>query len=136
MNLTKLEKATKILNSIKELDAEIIKIESLAEVAANKRMEATVKITLEDLEKEGEEKLELDEDGSLYSGFKGLISGYMNPISFRCTGQLDEKKNKTTFEQDVNDITLLHILGFLAADKKAKRENLLRQLKRLGLIAQ
>ena len=70
MNIKKLEKATKIYEQIKILDAQISELEKFAMLVANGEIKSSFELKIEDLgkQKEDAEKVGFDEDGSLIKG--------------------------------------------------------------------
>ncbi len=140
MNLKKLENATKILEKIKVLDAEIIQIEKFAILVASGETKINLDLKCEDLRKKEDEanKVDLDEDGSIRNG------NIINPVPhFEVGGFLSEylgrwkppsnlSKNETSIKQELSDTSTLSILGVILCEKQEARRKLIESIKQMG----
>lgn len=141
MNLKQLDKATRILSEIKELDNQIISIEKHAMLIANGNVALDLKLFILDLEKQAKEqnKVGFTEDGSLSydAELRNLMKGYFMP-SFGILGSKPEEKKKeceTTFMSELSESAALQILGILLYEKQTKRQSLLAKLNKIGVEA-
>jgi len=142
MSIKKLEKATKILEKIKILDAEIIEIDKFAMFAANDEIKASFELKIDNIgkKKEDENKVEFDSDGSLKSGatdfYAEMIRKYTSPLSFPFLTPMgnstSDKKNEYALRADISENTTLNILGLLLCDKQRKRDLLIGELAKYG----
>lgn len=135
MQIKQLERATKILQSIKELDAEIVRVEAFAMQAANDDIELKLRLDIVDLKKKAEEdnKVKFDEDGSLDTS-RYLIPRLM--FSYGGVVTADEKKDKsskTEYSRDISNSSALQILGVLLFELQNKRMQLIRKLEAIGV---
>jgi hypothetical protein len=136
MDFKKLEKASRILSGIKQLDAEIIEIDRIAMLVANGDVKSLFKLKIEDTTKakEAEDKPLLDNDGSLFrESFHSLMMG-----SLGIGGIWREKKNEDkhihSLEQELSENSTMQILGVLLCEKQTRRQLLINQLETLGLL--
>jgi hypothetical protein len=133
MNITKLEKASKLVERMKEVDQEVIALEKLADQIANKRSEIKLTLNVVDLEKkEKGEEVQFDEDGS-------IVKPNSNPygiVLFFGGGQTkpeEKKENGEKFKQDISDTAALNIIGVLLLEKQEIRKAIFKQLEKLGV---
>jgi hypothetical protein len=136
MNLKKLEKAAKIYEKIKELDAQIIEIDKFAMMAANQEIKASFELKIENLTKEKEDvpKVGFDGDGSLQFSYDRMMRSMMMPTFIY--GQTPQKKdNEYLLKQNLSENNTLNILGILLYEKQSIRNALLSQLEGLKMDA-
>jgi len=128
MNVKKLNRATTILNKIKDLDAEILILDKLAMQSANEENVTVMKLQVVDLKKKSKE--ELKETAS----YESILSGMIN-MSYMYGGIEKPKKPESEMEysHELSDVTALQVFGLLLGDKMAKRNSLLTQLQKLGV---
>jgi hypothetical protein len=138
MNINKLEKATKILEKIKLIDAEIIEIDKLAHIILNNETNIQLAINVENLTKakEAKEKVSFDEDGSMTIEDKA-IDAFRNSFypADRFKIYMDgvrTKKSDRNFSQPLSDKLTLQILGVLLCEKNAIKDSLMKKLVGFG----
>ena len=134
MTFKNLEKATKLYEKIKQLDSEIIEIEKFALTVANNDTECSFELKCKDLtkQKEGEEKVKIDEDGSLLDGLR--YTSLLNPYSFLSSIPRipAEDKNETIIKGQLSVNNVMAMLGILLNDKQTKRQYLIDKLSQLS----
>ena len=134
MTFKNLEKATKLYEKIKQLDAEIIEIEKFALIVANNETECSFEIRCKDFtkQKEDEEKVKFDENGSLLDSrrYTSLLNAYsfLSSIPRRYT----EDKNETIIKSQLSVNNVMAMLGILLNDKQTKRQHLIDKLSQLS----
>lgn len=142
MNLKKLEKATKIYEQIKIIDAHIIQIEKLAMLAASGEIKSSFQLKIEDIgEKNKEaEKVKFDEHGSLIKtnpeSLREKMLQQMNWMPF-FTGfenKNEQNKHQHLLEQELSENLTLQILGILLYEKNTLKKSYLSQLEKLGVL--
>ncbi len=134
MDFKKLEKAAKLYEQIKQLDAEIIEIDKFALTVANNETESCFELRCKDLtkQKEKENKLEFDEDGSIKREGDNtlrlsLLSGWMLPTNITIPNDDIVIKSQLS----VNNV--MNMLGILLHDKQTKRQQIIEKLNKLRL---
>jgi len=134
MDFKKLEKAAKLYEQIKQLDADIIEIDKFALTVANNETESFFELRCKDLtkQKEKENKLEFDEDGSIKREGDNtlrlsLLSGWMLPTNITITNDDIVIKSQLS----VNNV--MNMLGILLHDKQTKRQQIIEKLNKLRL---
>ena len=142
MNLKKLEKATKILEKIKVLDAEIIQIDKFAILVASGETKINIDLKCENHRKKEDEanKVKFDEDGSIVrSSHDGDATQYYFPNGAFFSGFLqqlklpsNEPKNETSIKQELSDTATLSILGVILCEKQEARRKLIESIKQMG----
>lgn len=136
MKLTQLEKAQKLYDRVKELDGEIIEIEKLAQLIADKKTEIKLTLKINDLEEKDKEKSKVafDEDGSLIHGaYARSLMASMFTIRLQGCDPEKEKKYTDKFDCDISDRITLQVLGVLLADKLEARTLAIKALNKLGI---
>ena len=140
MNIKKLEKATKIFEQIKVLDAQIIEIDRFAMLVANGEIKSSFELKVEDIgkKKEDEEKVSFDADGSLIKG--DSIPEYSFRINWGSiipcglTGSSDKKnKNEHLYKTELSENGTMQILGILLYEKQQQRQALIQKLQSYGV---
>lgn len=133
MKLKQIEKAQKFIDSIKSLDADIIKLQQQAEKVAVHGTSIFIKLSSE--KEQEKEKIKLDEDGSLTSGMSGL-----SMFSFRLSGydlgSCTTKPNDNTIEflnGELSNRAALVIIGVLIEEKNAIRKQFISKLESMGI---
>lgn len=127
MNYSDVEKAVKIIERIKEIDAAIIRFEKLAMQAANDECEVGLSFSIEDY-KEIEPPVDVTHQ---YEGYEGLLSNMITNFRWRV---VEEKSTKTTSEKEIVSNTIaMQIFGLIISDKNIKRQKLINQLKQIGV---
>ena len=125
MKIKNLDKATRIFESIKKLDEEIIKIDKYAMLAATGK--TNVSINFEIFEDKKEDIL--DSDGSLRMGsvshpyLQSLFRSYCEPVI---------PKKTEGIQQVISDVLTLQILGVILSEKNTERNRLINELQELG----
>lgn len=138
MNITKLEKATKIYEQIKILDSQIIQIDKFAMLVANGEIKSSFELKIEDIgkKKEDEEKISFDEDGSLIKGVpnssRSIFSawGFVIPFS---SNEIKVNENEYFLKNELSINATMSILGVLLYEKQAQRQLLLNDLEKIGI---
>jgi len=140
MNVKDLEKASKLMEQIKALDAEIIKVEKFAVQLANHNHKAEIIFKAENLDDQAKQKVCFDEDGSLmtpgaehrsrFDMFSSMINGGPRHYSFRC----DQSVGTTVLNAQVTETDMLQMLGLLLHIRQEQRRDLIGELKRMGLV--
>lgn len=136
MQLKHADKVLKIVEKIKALDADIIKLEALAMQAANGENTVVINFEVTDLSKkeEVENKVTFDEDGSITLNISHQIGMYLMPrVSFGGCSTATKDESKSTFKEEIKDVTAMQIFGLLIQGKQAQREGLLQSLKKYGV---
>lgn len=136
MNLSRLEKATRLMEKMREVDAEIVKFEALAEQISSKPSKIKISLNVEDLSPKKEEILNSDGDlikssGTTSAGL-GLWTGYLSGMRGILTPK-EFKENSDTLDYEISDTTALRIIGVLLAEKQEIREAIFREFKRIGV---
>jgi hypothetical protein len=137
MNITKLEKASKLIERMKEVDQEVIALEKLADQIANKRSEIKLTLNVVDLEKkEKGEGVQFDEDGSIIkphtvASIPYVLWGFGSGAGGNTSEKKEEKGEK--FKQDISDTVALNIIGVLMFEKLEIRKAIFKQLEKLGV---
>jgi hypothetical protein len=138
MKLTQLEKAKKLHGRLLELDVEILEMEKVAELIANKKTEIKISLKVDDVETVEKEKnkVRIDADDSLdfgQSDFRKSMYSMWMPFGGSCSDK--PKKKEWTLKQDytVPDNVALQVLGVLMAEKMHARELAIKALNKLGV---
>jgi len=151
MNIQKLNKATKILEQLKQLDAEILSLDRFAIKVANRDTSCSIAISLEDHTKQSEKKENaFDEHGfikkqyleeekksnpqNFYDAISSLRSRMGLPIYDIGVCQFPIIPKETEkLEHKLSDKETLEVLGILLASKQQARQLLLKALEQLGV---
>lgn len=134
MNFKSLEKAAKLYEQVKKLDAQIIEIEKFALIVANNDTESSFELKCKDLtkKKEIEEKVEFDEDGSIVkkSEFTRIsaLYGIMPSLLSHTT---DKKEDEIVIKSKLSVTNVMSILGLLLHDLQSKRQSIIDNLNNL-----
>lgn len=137
MNLKELQKAQKLYDRIKELDAEIIEVEKVAQYVADKKASVKFSIKVTDTEKvKDKDKVSLDADGSLVYGQRSPLDAYkfmFSPFGLpSCTPEKKESPD-ASYKCDVSESVCLGVLGVVLASKMEARELAMKALKKIGI---
>lgn len=136
-----IERIKAIYDSVKTLDGEIIELEKLGLLIADKKTEIKLNLSVNDLEAEKKEKSKaiFDEDGSLISGPRpdyGIhpLLGIPMPMMFRTDSfkNIAQASDAPSIYWQIPDKTAPMILGVLLSQKQEERNNLLESLKKYG----
>lgn len=142
MEVKTLEKAYKILEKVKALDNEIIKIDKVAGIVisqANGKSNSSFELKVKDYSKENSKDSILDEDGSLKTG--ALSHEIESPFSWLSKSMLlphlqtkEEKVDKNTYSLNyqLSETATLKILSVLLNEKRQEREDLIVKLQKFG----
>lgn len=130
MNLTKLERATRLYAKIKVLDSEIIEIDRFAMIVANGDIKATLELTIED----PAEKVEAisDPQESAWDRFArehGIRILELGSATWKPPNHKNQVLNRT-----ISESTTLSILGVLLYEKQTQRKKLLDELDTIGIV--
>jgi hypothetical protein len=137
MNLKQLQKAQKLYDRIKELDAEIIEVEKVAQYLADKKTSVKFSVKVTDIEKIKEkDKVSLDADGSLIYGQRSPMDTYkfmFSPFGLpSCTPEKKEAPD-ASYKCDISDSVCLGVLGVVLASKMEARELAMKALNKIGI---
>lgn len=136
MNYKKLEKATRILAQIKELDQSIIQIDRIALIIANGGGNSSFTLSVQEHKKAEDDKVKFDEDGSLTQGidsYTSMIRKYVmwyDPVSQPADNHTSNTHN---LNMALSENATLQILGVLLGEKHRQRDLLMGELARLGV---
>lgn len=139
MSYKKLQSAALLYGRLKELDQEIIALDKLAILVAEKPCSIVLSLSIVDIEKQKKEevKVQFDEHGSLKTGtdnmYRSLLSGY----SFFTTRDEVEDKSKNyteSYSQAISDTNTLQVLGVILCEKQTQRALIIDEIKSLNLI--
>ena len=136
MTLREIEKITKIVSDIKELDNEIIFIEKTARILSENIYD--VDFSLSFMPIEIHKKVEvLDSDGFLKkedtSANKGATGWIINSL-FSCAIIESSPTSKGhSISYKIDESLSLKLLAVILRDKQSKRDNLIVQLKLIGI---
>lgn len=142
MNLKKIEKASKIVEQIKRLDAAIIEIDRFALMIANQDSPCIIDLKADDEKKKAEEsnKVRFDEDGSLLNpGHEDIMERMRRSmLGFAPGGWLTPscgtpKDTRVSLVAEMSNTETLQVLGILLGNKQAQRGALLHQLQQIGV---
>lgn len=125
MKIQELEKASKIFESIKVIDEEIIEIEKLAMRLASEDMEVTLKI-------------EFPNEYKLGHDCEPIVNECEKPFSFighwrHRAYRMHEQVSTQFVKQNLSVRAIMEVLGVLLKEKQAHRNYLLSSLERLGV---
>lgn len=140
MTLPEIEKATKILASVKQLDSEIIAIEKMARTLSESIYDVDFSLSFTPIEINKRVEV-LDSDGFLkkdvsdsadavrYS-FVSIFESAMNNVKESITNS----SKKQSISEKVNESLALKLLAVILRDKQSKRDNLMVELRLIGAI--
>ena len=124
-----LEKAAKIFEKIKQLDAEIIEIDKYAMLVANGDVEPSFELSFKMLKTEEKEEEK--------QGTENLLESYSNSLRMTIYGGFlmsDKKKEpENKLSNTLSENATLQILGVLLHEKNAARTRLINQLRKTGV---
>jgi hypothetical protein len=137
MKITDLNKAAKILDSIKEVDTKILSIEKFAELVVNGITKSSFDLKIQNLAPN--QKIPLpDEDGSLVNIFSEMrremsksmyaFGGFMGD-----SPRQQKKDNNDTLSVDLSENETLQFLGLILGVKQRERQKLLEKLEAFGV---
>ena len=136
MQISKVQKAAKIIEKIKAIDAEIIEIDRIAMLVANGNSENSFDLIIKEIKQPDEDKNPvLDADGSLInqekpkSLFEQYALGWLNPI----VAEPKKDENITIFKNLLSEKSTLLILGVLLEEKHSKRQSYVKSLQKIGI---
>lgn len=132
MDIKQLEKATRMLSSIKEIDQEIIDIEKIAMILANSDTESSFVLKIIDQEQRdkslAQEKQEDDESPARSFLAQFMTSGLLPHVT------RDDKDDFThTINASLSVNVTMQILGVLLYEKQNKRTKLIKRLESYGI---
>jgi hypothetical protein len=144
MNLKKLEKATKILEQIKKLDAEILELDRFAIKVANRDTDCNVSISLVDKSPEVKREHIFGEYGFLKPEYTGeqekpkesSMYDIMHSLRMGWFGQQASIKHVVVtdcLQHKLSDKETLQILGILLGNKHDARALLIKALNQMGV---
>jgi hypothetical protein len=140
MTLPEIEKATKILVSVKQLDSEIIAIEKMARTLSENIYDVDFSLSftpiqinkkVEVLDSEGFLKKDLpDSAEAVRYSFVSVFETAMNNMK----ESIVNSTKKQSISEKVNESLALKLLAVVLRDKQSKRDNLIVELKLIGAI--
>ena len=135
MELKNLEKSLKKLDKIKSLDAEIIELDKVAQIACQNDCKSTISLYVSNLSNKDKKQDVPTEDGSIKSiqdeltqGWSFLLRG-VSPLSSKS----EKKSSDHELEYKISEGLLLTIVSVLVYDKKQERMKLINEIKDLGI---
>ena len=138
MTLPEIEKATKILASVKQLDSEIITIEKMARILSENIYDVDFSLSftpiqinkkVEVLDSEGFLKKDLpDSAEAVRYSFVSVFETAMNNMK----ESIVNSTKKQSISEKVNESLALKLLAVVLRDKQSKRDNLIVELKLIG----
>ena len=137
MTLPEIEKVTKILTKVKQLDSEIIAIEKMARTLSENIYDVDFGLSFTPVVKNDKVDV-LDSDGFLKKDTQesGFIDGIGWILRYSChPEELTSKKKNTTIHisDKVNESLALKLLAVILRDKQSVRDNLMVELRLIGV---
>jgi hypothetical protein len=132
MKLTKLSRINEGFEKLKQLDKEVLAIERLAELVANKKSEIHINLTAVDLEKRAKNEIYLDSDGSLVNRNKPSSGGISSYI-FYSSEPPKPPEDSVDVKELIGDVHALELLGLLILQKQQQRVAILNAFRKLGV---
>lgn len=140
MTLPEIEKATKILASVKQLDSEIIAIEKMARTLSENIYDVDFSLSFTPIEINKKVEV-LDSDGFLKKDVSdsadavrySLVSIYESALN-NMKESVANKSKKQSISEKVNESLALKLLAVILRDKQSKRDNLMVELRLIGAI--
>ena len=135
--ISKLEKASKILDEIKKLDSSIIHLEKVADILVNHETETDFTLSVKNLDpikKDDSKPNVLDEEGNLIIDHNSSISELtIRSLFFGHIhkGQDKDDNKENIIEKITTDVSLA-MLGVLLQYYKNKRERLIIKIQKIG----
>lgn len=139
MDIKQLEKASRLMDKLKTIDADIIEMEKIAHLLASGQSKQSMVLAVTDTSPETEPKKEvLDSDGSLNTGnqskgFLGSLFGVSFTIDHSISSNNTNDKRTKKLDVQLSDTTALQVLGVLMEQKLKARIEIIEKLKKLGL---
>lgn len=132
MELKKIERATKIVERIKEIDIQISDIEKMAVKVAEGNSDNNFVLNLL-LPDKSEDKVQFDEDGSIMRNNPNTMGGIMGMIFGAINGEPATKKHgdSISLSQPLTDIAILQILAVIISERQTERKKLIDKIERL-----
>ena len=134
MNYKKLEHLSTYYQSLKNLDAEINKLDKLALQLINNNCEVEVNLTVKDLDRKKQDEKEsvLESDGSLSYGDIPRMSDLFGFSSLMDKYKVKEDKSVSTHQISANTLTAIQVLGIAIQLKTEQRNDLVRKIKEIA----
>lgn len=137
MEIKKLSKAAKLLDRIKALDQEIIKLDKIGLTVVNDRTEINLNLSVKNLTKEEDDKCKVsfDTDGSLMRG-TDINHGFSGLLSAMRAGYYDVKpddKNTELLKKNLSPEDFLKVIQVLHASRMNERSLCFKKLAELGV---
>ena len=140
MTLPEIEKATKILASVKQLDSEIIAIEKMARTLSENIYDVDFSLSFTPIEINKKVEV-LDSDGFLKKDLPDSAEAVRySVVSVFETAMNNMKESivkstkKPSISEQVNESLALKLLAVILRDKQSKRDNLMVELRLIGAI--
>jgi len=142
MTIPEIEKITKIVSAIKKLDKEIIFIEKTARILSENIYDVDFSLSftpieinkkVEVLDSDGFLKKEEDSSNKERTGW--IISPllYTIPAEYGSVGHIGKEYKKHSVSEKIDESLSLKLLAVILRDKQSKRDNLIVQLKLIGV---
>ena len=140
MTLPEIEKATKILASVKQLDSEIIAIEKMARTLSENIYDVDFSLSFTPIEINKKVEV-LDSDGFLKKDLPdsaeavrySVVSVFETAMNNMKESIVNSTK-KQSISEKVNESLALKLLAVILRDKQSKRDNLMVELRLIGAI--
>jgi hypothetical protein len=143
MTIPEIEKIAKIISAIKELDKEIIFIEKTARILSDNIYDVDFSLSFSPIEIHKKVDV-LDSDGFLKGGdttvniieeMRKRMSQmlYTIPTEYRSGGYIGKDSKKHSISEKIDESLSLKLLAVILRDKQSKRDNLIVQLKLIGV---
>ena len=138
MTLPEIEKATKILASVKQLDSEIIAIEKMARTLSENIYDVDFSLSFTPIEINKKVEV-LDSDGFLKKDLPdsaeavrySVVSVFETAMNNMKESIVNSTK-KQSISEKVNESLALKLLAVILRDKQSKRDNLMVELRLIG----
>ena len=137
MDIKELGKASKLLDKLKVIDADIIEIEKIAQLLASGNSKQSMVLAVTDTSPETEPKKQvLDSDGSLTQPSMSVDGNTLTFSFFGLNSRPfpENRQDNRTKKLDVqlSDTTALQVWGVLLEQKLIARGDLIKKLENLG----
>lgn len=145
LSIKQFEQATKIMQWVKALDAEINSIEKFALMIANNEVNTTFTLNIDNLtaKSETEGRITIDEHGDMkpYEKFREMsepsFSNHGLYMFHQIIGRIDRTNsndpNKHKISYPLNENATMQVLGVILADRMERRKFLMDKLNKMGI---
>ena len=140
MTLSEIEKATKILETVKKLDKEIINIEKMARTLSENIYDVDFSLSFTPIEINKKVEV-LDSEGFLKKGVSdsadavrySFVSIFESAIN-NMKGAIENSSNKQSISEKIDESIALKLIAVILRDKQSKRDNLIVELRLIGAV--